>query len=58
MLKTSKKLIATVTKNFEINRMSKNIFVVIFFLIGIHQIKSQEVDQIVIGTKHILQSIF
>ena len=36
--------------------MSKNIIVVIFFLIGIHQIKSQDVDQIVIGTKHILQS--
>ena len=56
MLKTRKKLIATVTKIFEINIMSKNIIVVIFFLIGIHQIKSQDVDQIVIGTKHILHS--
>ncbi len=44
------------TKHLEIKRMSKNIIVVIFFLIGIHQIKSQDVDQIVIGTKHILQS--
>ena len=56
MLKTRKKLIATVTKIFEINIMSKNIIVVILFLIGIHQIKSQDVDQIVIGTKHILHS--
>lgn len=38
------------------NRMSKNIIVVIFFLIGVNQVKSQDFEQIVIGTKHILQS--
>lgn len=36
--------------------MSKNIIVVIFFLLGINQVKSQDVEQIVIGTKHILHS--
>ncbi|MCB0653174.1 MAG: alpha/beta hydrolase [Saprospiraceae bacterium] len=36
--------------------MSKNIIVVLFFLIGMNQLKSQEAGQIVIGTKHILHS--
>ena len=36
--------------------MSKNIIIVIFFLIGINQVKSQDVGQIVIGTKHIHHS--
>ena len=36
--------------------MSKNIIIVLFFLIGINQVKSQDVGQIVIGTKYILHS--
>jgi len=36
--------------------MSKNIIIVLFFLVGIHQVKSQDIDQIVIGTEHILHS--
>lgn len=36
--------------------MSKNIIIVLFLLIGINQVKSQDVGQIVIGTKHILHS--
>jgi predicted alpha/beta superfamily hydrolase len=36
--------------------MNKNIIAVLFFLIGIYQVKSQEVEQIVIGTKHLLHS--
>ena len=36
--------------------MSKNIIITLFFLIGIDQLKSQNVEQIVIGTKHILHS--
>lgn len=38
--------------------MSKNIIIVLFFLVGINQVKSQDVGQIVIGTKHILHSNF
>ncbi len=37
--------------------MNKNILVILFFLIGISQVKSQEIGQIVSGTKHILHSI-
>ena len=33
-----------------------NIIVLLFFLIGIHQVRSQDVEPIVIGTKHILHS--
>jgi len=36
--------------------MSKKIIIVIFFLIGINQVKSQNAGQIVIGTKYILHS--
>ena len=36
--------------------MNKNIIVVLLFLIGINQVKSQEVGQIVIGTKHSFSS--
>ncbi len=36
--------------------MNKNIFVVFFLLIGINEVKSQNVGQIVIGTKHSLKS--
>ncbi|MDC6389579.1 alpha/beta hydrolase-fold protein [Maribacter sp. PR1] len=36
--------------------MSKNIIVVLLLLIGINQVKSQDVNQIVIGTKHSLRS--
>ena len=36
--------------------MSKHIIIVLFFLIGINQVKSQNVEQIVIGTKHQLHS--
>ena len=36
--------------------MSNKIILVIFFLIGIYQVKSQGAEQIVIGTKHILHS--
>jgi predicted alpha/beta superfamily hydrolase len=36
--------------------MSKNILIALFFLIGINQVKSQNVGQIVIGTKHLLHS--
>jgi len=40
----------------ENNRMSKKIIVILFFLIGINQVKSQNAGQIVIGTKYILHS--
>jgi len=40
----------------KINRMSKNIIVIFFFLIGINQVKSQDSEQIVIGNKHIFHS--
>jgi enterochelin esterase-like enzyme len=36
--------------------MSKNIIAVLILLIGINQVKSQDVGQIVIGTKHSLRS--
>ena len=36
--------------------MSKNILAAIFFLIGINQIKGQNIEQIAIGTKYILHS--
>jgi len=36
--------------------MSKNIIIVILFLIWVNQVKSQDVGQIVIGTQHILHS--
>jgi predicted alpha/beta superfamily hydrolase len=36
--------------------MSKKIIVIIFFLIGVNQVTSQDIDQVVIGTKHILHS--
>jgi len=36
--------------------MSKNIIIALFFLIGINQVKSQNAEQIVIGTKHTLHS--
>lgn len=36
--------------------MSKNIVIVLFFLIGISQAKSQNVEPIVIGSKHLLHS--
>ena len=36
--------------------MSKHILTALFFLIGINQVKSQNVGQIVIGTKHLLHS--
>ena len=44
------------TDHIEINRMSKKIIVILFLLIGIHQVKSQNAGQIVIGTTHILDS--
>jgi hypothetical protein len=43
---------AHVTNHIEINRMRKNIIVVLLLLIGINQVKSQDAGQIVIGTKH------
>jgi len=36
--------------------MSRNIIIVLFLLIGINQVKSQNVGQIIICTKHILHS--
>lgn len=36
--------------------MSKKIIIVLFLLIGVNQVKSQDVGQIVIGTKHIFHS--
>ena len=36
--------------------MNKNIIVALIFLFGFNQVKSQNVEQIVIGTKHILHS--
>ena len=36
--------------------MNKNIITVLLLLIGINQVKSQDVEQIVIGTKHSLRS--
>lgn len=36
--------------------MSKKIVIVLFLLIGVNQVKSQDVGQIIIGTKHILRS--
>ncbi|MBC8756375.1 tetratricopeptide repeat protein [Kordia sp. YSTF-M3] len=36
--------------------MSREIIVVLFFLIGMNQVKSQNDEQIVMGTKHILNS--
>lgn len=36
--------------------MSKNIIVVLLLLIGINQVKSQDIGQIVIGTKHSVRS--
>ncbi|MFT6867515.1 MAG: putative alpha/beta superfamily hydrolase [Cyclobacteriaceae bacterium] len=36
--------------------MSKNIIAIIFFLIGINQVKSQDTEQIEIGTKNIIHS--
>ncbi len=36
--------------------MTKNIIALLFLLIGINQVKSQQADQIVIGTKHTLHS--
>lgn len=36
--------------------MNKNIIVVLFLLIGINQVKSQDAAQVVIGTKHSLRS--
>lgn len=36
--------------------MNKNIIAVLLLLIGINQVKSQDVEQIVIGTKHSLRS--
>ncbi|PQV48197.1 hypothetical protein CLV33_10544 [Jejuia pallidilutea] len=36
--------------------MNKNIIAVLFLLIGINQVKSQDVEQITIGTKHVLYS--
>ena len=36
--------------------MSKNILIALFFLIGINQVKSQNVGQIVIGTKYLIHS--
>ena len=36
--------------------MNKNIIAVLFLLIGINQVKSQNVEQIVIGTKHSIRS--
>ena len=40
----------------DIIRMNKNIIAVLFLLIGINQVKSQDVEQIAIGTKHVLHS--
>ncbi len=36
--------------------MSKKFILLLFLLIGVNQVKSQDVEQIVIGTKHILHS--
>jgi predicted alpha/beta superfamily hydrolase len=36
--------------------MNKNIIAVLLLLIGINQVKSQDVEQIIIGTKHALKS--
>lgn len=36
--------------------MNKNIIVVLFLLIGINQVRSQDPEQVVIGTKHSLRS--
>ena len=44
------------TSHLEINRMSKNIIVVLLLLIGNNQVKSQDIGQIVIGTKHSIRS--
>ena len=44
------------SNHVEINRMRKIITVLLLFLIGIDQVKSQDVGQIVIGTKHSLRS--
>ncbi|HZW63553.1 MAG TPA: alpha/beta hydrolase-fold protein, partial [Flavobacteriaceae bacterium] len=38
------------------NRMNKNSIVVLLLLIGIIQVRSQDVEQIIIGTKHSLRS--
>lgn len=46
----------TVTNHIEINRMSKNIIAVLLLLIGVNQVKSQDVGEIIIGTKHSLRS--
>ena len=40
----------------EFNRMNKNIFLVLLLLIGINQVKSQDVGEIVIGTRHSFRS--
>jgi|GEM_PF-1391742 len=40
----------------KINRIHKNILVIFFFLIGINQVKSQDAEQIIIGTKHVFHS--
>lgn len=36
--------------------MNKRILIVVFFLFGLNQVKSQNIEQIVIGTKHLLHS--
>jgi predicted alpha/beta superfamily hydrolase len=38
--------------------MSKNIIVILLLLTGINQVRSQDIGQIIIGTKHILHSNF
>jgi predicted alpha/beta superfamily hydrolase len=45
-----------VTDHIEIKRMNKNIIALLFFLLGINQVEAQDVEPIVIGTKHILHS--
>lgn len=44
------------TNHIEISRMNKNIIAILFLLIGINQVKSQDAAQVVIGTKHSLSS--
>ena len=36
--------------------MTKNIIIILLFLLGIHHVRSQEIEQLVIGTKHAIRS--
>jgi len=48
--------LSIVTNHIVNYRMRKNIIVLLLFLIGINQVKSQDTGQIVIGSKHSLHS--